>query len=573
MLVLRFGWGTPGFKAEGNVLLRTLVHLLIFLLILAVNGMAQLSPGPLHKTHQKLEGLENCTQCHERGNQLSTERCLNCHQLLKERIEQGKGLHARPEFNKCQTCHVEHHGRDFDLIFWKNGQEAFDHQKTGYPLKGAHAKLKCQDCHNRQNITNPEQLLKQGKNLDKTFLGLNTKCLSCHLDEHRGQLETQCTKCHNFQAWKPAPGFNHDQTAFPLTGKHQKVKCEQCHAIQTDVPIGNDATYLRFKVERFKVCTDCHSDFHKGKLGTNCQSCHTTAGWKQYNKQAFNHDLTAFPLKGQHRFVPCEQCHRPGVNRKILKFQNCVDCHSDYHQGQLSSNQCDWCHTVQGWLPTTFSLEAHQKTDYPLRGAHLAVPCNLCHQKETINGTIKTTRFKFTSVRCAACHSDPHDGQVEKYKKLISRLTNKDGCEHCHNVKSWNQVAFDHALTPFNLDGQHQNVRCLQCHKPNQQNVIQFVGLANQCASCHQDIHRGQFKQQDGRTDCAQCHTTLSWKAEKFDHNRNARFKLTGAHQKVACSGCHFVEQQGTESFVRYKPIAFSCKACHGTQYQKPRGQ
>ena len=32
------------------------------------------------------------------------------------------------------------------------------------------------------------------------------------------------------QAWKPAPGFDHAKTAWPLTGRHAAVGCERCHA-------------------------------------------------------------------------------------------------------------------------------------------------------------------------------------------------------------------------------------------------------------------------------------------------------------------------------------------------------
>ena len=94
-----------------------------------------------------MEGIENCTKCHTSGKQLSADKCLSCHTLLRDRIKQKKGLHAQPDYNKCDVCHIEHQGRDFDLIYWKDGKNEFNHELTGYKLEGAHSKLECEKCH------------------------------------------------------------------------------------------------------------------------------------------------------------------------------------------------------------------------------------------------------------------------------------------------------------------------------------------------------------------------------------------------------------------------------------------
>ena len=60
----------------------------------------------------------------------------------------GKGLHARPEYRDCKTCHVEHQGVEYELVWWgKAGKKAFDHALTGQPLSGKHATLSCEQCH------------------------------------------------------------------------------------------------------------------------------------------------------------------------------------------------------------------------------------------------------------------------------------------------------------------------------------------------------------------------------------------------------------------------------------------
>ncbi len=540
------------------------------LLLLPFTLFAQLSPGDLHKVHKNLEGLENCTKCHSSGKRLSADKCLQCHTLLKERIEKKKGFHATVDAKHCEKCHVEHQGRTAELIYWKDGKDKFDHYKTGFDLEGAHQKLKCEQCHQPKNIKDKERLKKQKKDLKRTFLGLDQKCLSCHVDEHRGQFKGKnCIECHHLTSWKPAAKFDHQKTPFPLTGKHKKVKCEKCHKVVKNKPIGKDKTFLQFKLTKFQKCTDCHTDVHRGKLGKNCQKCHTTQGWARYSKKKFNHDLTSFPLKGRHRNVKCKECHKTKGTFKIARYQQCQDCHVDYHLGQFkdskSKGKCETCHSEQGFSPSNFTLHDHENTRYPLKGAHKAVPCILCHKKVRFSKG-ETLQFRFKNLKCQTCHQDEHKGRVKAFLQKKSKLTGFDGCAHCHTVQSWEEVTFDHSLTKFALEGKHQDVDCKKCHKPDAGGVIQFSGLSKQCQGCHDDAHMGQFADRNGKVQCERCHAPKSWLAEKFDHNRDARFKLNGAHQKVACQQCHKKENIRGEMVVRFKPLKTSCKFCHGTE-------
>ncbi len=61
-------------------------------------------------------------------------------------------------------------------------------------------------------------------------------------------------------------------------------------------------------------------------------------------------------------------------------------------------------------------------------------------------------------------------------------------CEDCHNPKGWKlekgAYTFNHAVTKFNLEGQHQDVDCKMCHK-----VLIFSKAESECVSCHTDMH------------------------------------------------------------------------------------
>ena len=546
------------------------IFLLVF--ISASTLLAQLSPGDLHQSHADLEGIANCTQCHVEGQQLSPEKCLACHIILKAQIDSQKGLHANDDYKQCNQCHIEHQGRDFDLVYWKDGTKNFKHDLAGYNLEGAHKDLDCRKCHTSKNIKNPQQYIEKKKDLKRTYLGLSEECQSCHHDEHRGQLKSTCENCHSFDKWKPAPKFDHNKTNYVLTGKHNDVECVKCHEIITDNKFTDDADYMKFSSLKYNTCQDCHKDVHENRFGSNCQKCHNTSGWANYAKNEFNHKQTRFPLEGKHDGLICSSCHTTGNKLKFKGFKICQDCHSDYHQGQFrltkSKGQCEQCHNVNGFSPALFTIDQHNSGKYPLQGAHLAVPCFLCHKKMNSGTNRETMQFKFESTRCIACHESVHKGTEKKYLSLISSTTGQDGCEYCHQVNSWAEINFDHTQTKFALEGKHVSTVCVDCHKKeaDTHNIL-LDNAPVECQNCHQDKHAGQFASDKGsrKSDCQKCHSPNNWLADKFNHDRDSNFKLTGAHQTVKCNECHKMVTINEQEFVRYKPLSSDCKSCHGS--------
>ncbi len=538
--------------------------LLIFLFFLGAGTVrAQLSPGDLSEGHTSLEGVENCTKCHGGDQELVPDKCLDCHVRIKNQQDAGKGLHSRQDYRSCQKCHVEHQGRDVALIYWKDGDTAFDHSATAFRLEGKHGSLTCRKCHDAKYMGALAVGSKEKTNPKRTFLGLQTACTACHRDEHRGQLSEVCAKCHVMTAWKPAAAFDHATAKYVLTGKHMTVLCVKCHPLLTDRPLPEDPNYQKYVGLPFAQCTDCHTDPHKGKLGANCSSCHSSEGWRLVNTVNFDHKKTRYPLEGKHLALKCEKCHSGGQAKPGLKFAACRDCHSDYHNGDFakraSKGACEECHTVGGYSPARYTMAQHDQSDYPLRGAHQAVPCLTCHKLKAADGSSKL-RFVFASVKCLGCHKDPHKGQVDK-------MVAASGCELCHAVEGWNRVNYDHSKSKFPLEGRHVQVACMKCHTDIAQakdiKAVRFTGIRTDCQSCHPDTHRGQFAK-DNATDCSGCHLASSWKTTKFDH-KNSRFKLDGAHRTVLCEKCHLSVKDENGLFAKYKPIDITCVSCHGT--------
>jgi hypothetical protein len=536
-------------------------------------ALAQISPGKLARSHGSLEGPGQCLRCHDSGG-VASEKCLSCHTSLRARVTAGKGLHARPTHRDCKACHIDHQGEGTELVWWgESGKDSFDHALTGYVLEGKHRGPTCAACHKPAFVTARELVTAQGVNAARTYLGLSRACLSCHADAHRGQFaRRECASCHEMAGWKPAPRFEHGKTAYALTGKHVDVACAKCHPMVTRAGQGS---FRQYQGIVSRECSSCHRDVHEGRLGAACASCHTTASWAARLAGRFDHERTQYSLRGKHVSVSCEACHAQGRTLR-RPFARCTDCHTDTHLGQLArradQGRCEACHDVSGFAPSTFLVDAHQKTAYPLAGAHLAVACNACHRPvdadvlRKVSGVVvaagpgrKTSQLRFASFACADCHRDSHFGEMD-------RRAGGKGCAACHRVESWKQVPFDHATTPFPLTGGHAKPACAACHprtdKGTPRERTQFAATPVLCSACHKDPHRGQL-QRAASTACDGCHGIETWRRTRFDHARDAAFVLDGAHLPLACAACHVPEKAGALP-ARYKPLARTCKGCHG---------
>ncbi|MCX6246062.1 MAG: DUF3716 domain-containing protein [Bacteroidetes bacterium] len=522
------------------------VHLFCLLLI-SGSALAQLSPGELAAVHSHLEGLSNCTKCHTLGDKVSNEKCLACHTEVKARIDQKRGYHssAAVKGKACASCHNDHHGTTFQIV--RFSKEKFDHNLAGFPLTGAHTKKACIDCHKPALIVN-----KAVKSKKFTYLGLSNTCNGCHEDYHQNTLSANCTDCHGNDAFKPAARFSHTAAKFQLTGKHQNVDCQKCHKVTTR----NGKKFQEFTGIPFGSCINCHTDPHKNKFGPDCAGCHSGESFLAVKTISnFDHSKTNFPLADKHAALTCKACHKTSITDP-LKHSACTDCHTDYHNRQLSSKEgitdCSACHSTKGFNSTSFTIEQHNEAKFRLEGAHLATPCLACHKKK------EKWNFREIGIRCNDCHKNIHENSLD------AKYMAGPGCENCHNPEQWGLVRFDHAATAFPLSEAHTKQSCRACHfrkDPEGRAIQVFTGLPKTCATCHTDIHNRQFEN-DGTTDCLRCHVAARWKIDTFDHDRTA-FKLDGKHKNVPCYKCHKTVKDGPVTFTLYKIKDTRCESCH----------
>ena len=393
-----------------------------------------------------------CADCHKSNEYKDTVRtCIGCHR----KDDDGRKGHRGSFGEKCETCH--------STKAWKPAD--FNHDTdTKYPLRGKHRSTVCSDCHTG--------------NLYK--VKLSQDCYACHQkdDKHKESLGKDCASCHSERSWKEPPKFNHDQSSFPLLGKHADAECKDCHRS------------AMFK-EAPKECYACHKkdDKHEGTLDQKCGSCHTERDWKN-TQGRFDHNKTKFQLRNKHaeKALKCSACHQDLKSFRKTPT-DCYSCHKkdDKHEGQ-QGKQCETCHSDRDWTSTQFD---HANTKFPLTGKHVVAKCEKCHE---------SNRFKDAPSTCYACHKE----------KDTHKLKFGEACESCHNTRAWPIWDFNHdKRTAFSLLGAHLKTPCEACHVSPAPKGKKLATVGKSCIGCHRkdDIHDGQFGVR-----CETCHVADNWK-------------------------------------------------------------
>ncbi|MGZ4815677.1 MAG: hypothetical protein ACXVZV_09725 [Terriglobales bacterium] len=431
-----------------------------------------LTKFPLTGMHAQI----TCAQCHVNGKFTGTPTdCASCH--INNYNQTTNPNHKAANIpTDCSLCHT--------TVDWTGAK--FDHNKyTKFPLTGLHANVACASCH-----------------VGGKYTGTPTDCASCHMKDYNGTtnpnhktagLPTTCAVCHSTAGWQPAT-FDHSKTKFPLTGLHTTVQCAQCHVNGNYTTLPTDCGSCHMK--DYNATTNPN---HKASgFPTDCSICHTTKGWQF---ASFDHARTGFPLTGFHTTLQCAACHVNG-NYNIT-VSTCVSCHQSNYNNTKNPNHlsvgfpttCEVCHTTNAWTPASFD---HNKTQFPLTGAHVNVPCAKCH----ING-----QYVGTPTDCYACHKADFTGTTNPNHVAAHFPTT---CTTCHNTATWLGAVFNHTWFPI-YSGTHAGkwVTCADCHV----NSTDFSVFS--CITCHQHAqnivdpkHRGVKNYMYGPTTCYACHRT-----------------------------------------------------------------
>ncbi|MEJ2103241.1 MAG: hypothetical protein P8X47_01550 [Ignavibacteriaceae bacterium] len=491
-----------------------------------INGLHQKSRFPLLGNHITAD----CQQCHTRYVDLYFEPlnvdCYFCHSNDYNATQNPD--HITAGFStECQECH------QITASSWNTLNVIHNF----FPLVGGHAIADCFACH------------EQGGN----FSGLSPECYSCHESDYRnqnndpnhvtGNFPTDCTICHTINGWSPA-NFNHNNTAFPLTGKHVSVDCQDCHSTgYTGTPTD---------------CYSCHQQDYENTedpnhvlrgYSTDCTECHTTNGWDELVN--FDHSTTQFTLTGAHITTDCSSCHQQGYsNTPTVGFS----CHETDYNNSTNPNHtaagfpttCQDCHEAIAWTPATFEHDGQYFPIYTGKHAGEWTLCSDCHEVPN----------NFAEFTCISCHEHNQQDMDDEHQGVEGYIYESGACFACHPTGEKGN-AFNHFNSNFPLTGAHTTVNCQDCHQSG------YQGTPTECFACHQNDYNNSSNPSHSQlglsTDCTTCHTTdPNWQPALFPIH-NQFYELVGAHINIAnCADCH----NGN-----YNTTSNTCIGCHQNDF------
>lgn len=294
------------------------------------------------------------------------DRCARCH--LDAHV--GQLAVDQAGVVPCETCHTVN---GFVPVLF----DTLAHDKTAVPLQGAHRAVACAACH-----TADDKLAKKVPSVVRARLegqrrrvlvsearldlpGLKhvgdatspVRCESCHADPHHDQFDDKvraqgCNACHQQTSFRDET-FRHDDSRFPLTGRHKDVACSRCHADEEPAgkrrSKGRADVFVRYRPLSVE-CAACHVDEHVGQLTragvTDCTRCHQTTGFSPSTFDHLDPRQTSFVLQGRHPDVQCGKCHAavaiPGLDgpgKTTVRYRpvpsDCRSCHEDEHAGRF----------------------------------------------------------------------------------------------------------------------------------------------------------------------------------------------------------------------------------------------
>jgi hypothetical protein len=253
------------------------------------------------------------------GQHLQVE-CRLCH----------ASLDFRDAETECVACHLDVHQSELGTdcaqchtprSFIDNASMIRMHLTTRFPLRGTHATVDCQDCHELSGAGSLQ------------YVSTPTECEACHIEQFLSTTDPDhqafgfsqdCQACHASQAWIPA-AFDHSE--IPV-GEN----CASCHI--DDYTATSDPDHEAFGIPQ------------------TCEDCHSTNSW--------------IPATFDHALLPpgaqCTTCH-------LNDFTSTTD---PDHQAAALPQDCELCHTTRAWVPADF--------DHNLLGP--GSQCVTCHLED-----------------------------------------------------------------------------------------------------------------------------------------------------------------------------------------------
>ena len=213
----------------------------------------------------------------------------------------------------------------------------FNHDETNFPLDFRHSLVTCESCH-----------------VEGVFIGTPRQCASCHSNSGRIKASApssqhirvvgDCDYCHTPTLWSSVIRVDHAAV---------NGSCATCH--NDVIAEGKNPGH----VPSSNICDACHITlswkFYHIEVTSNCVSCHNGGVAEGKNP---GHIMST---------ASCEDCHNTRDWTPVVRVDHgsvigtCFSCHNGViargkgpqHDPPPTSNDCELCHSVLGWVPAT----------------------------------------------------------------------------------------------------------------------------------------------------------------------------------------------------------------------------
>jgi hypothetical protein len=389
-------------------------------------------------------------------------------------------------------------------------------------------------------------------------LGGPGKLAATHAQVFELQGATGCVLCHGDGSTKLA------------------ASCLSCHEAVQEQLTQLRGLHGQLDADLRSQCGSCHPEHLGAKGALLNERSFSLAGHP--GPRGFGHQTVEFDLHGRHDALDCVDCHPlaeaevlpEGESRYLAQVQSCTACHEDPHEGAMQRG-CEECHGQEHQFDDLSHFPHDER--FPLHASHGDLACADCHEATGAHAvaTLSAPGAEFAWRACASCHESPHSEDFLRELPIPANGRPDGGqCAECHSEQ---HAAFhgsdvsmslaQHLASGFALDMPHADLACAECHGTAGDFGARFPGrMSEQCASCHDDPHAGQFEHAPfAERGCLSCHAKDRFHPHDFgvdDHAQTA-FALDGSHANAECSTCH-QEVSGVRQFAS-TPVR--CEACH----------
>lgn len=275
---------------------------------------------------------------------------------------------------------------------------------------------------------------------------MTSGCEACHHHTPAGRDYPPCRECHTADASGTSverPGLRgayHQQCLSCHREWSNERACEVCHRRKTGSRVGAPLPTPNEVLGRMHPpASPPAGDLYDGMN-------HRDASARVIFRHGEHVDRFGLRCVECHRESGCVQCHGDGrpSNQKATLVEHhspCIKCHrDDMNLEGRSEGRCDQCHWAEG-RPQPAPFDHTLATSWPLKAYHAKLSCRTCHA---------TIPFRAASTECTACHT------------------------------AWNAETLNHAVTGQQLDDNHIDVDCEDCHAESRYDRPPV------CSECHE---------------------------------------------------------------------------------------